>query len=98
VGFRSRLELYLVGDNVVAASLRSLAGPAGEMPLYASNIFFAEAGAGGTLDLQDHAHVNIVGGFRRESVVGTAGAASLTLGMTTVGACAYTLVEKRRMN
>lgn len=98
VGFRSRLELYLVGDNVVAASLRSLAGPAGEMPLYASNIFFAEAGAGGTLDLQDHSHTNIVGGFRRESVVGTAGAASLTLGMTTVGACAYTLVEKRRMN
>jgi hypothetical protein len=98
VGFRSRLELYLVGDNVVAASLRSLAGPAGEMPLQASNIFFAEAGAGGTLDLQDHSHANIVGGFRRGSVVGTAGAASLTLGMTSVSACAYTLVERRRMN
>jgi hypothetical protein len=98
VGFRTRFEIYMVGDNVVAASLRSLAGPAGEMPLYASNIFFVEAGAGGTLNLQDHAHANIIGGFRRESVVGTAGAASLTMGMTTVSACAYTLVEKRRMN
>jgi hypothetical protein len=98
VGFRSRLELYLVGDNVVAASLRSLAGPDGEMPLQASNIFFVEAGAGGTLNLQDHSHANIVGGLRRETVVGTGGTAGLTLGMTTVSACAYTLVEKRRMN
>lgn len=98
VGFRSRLELYLVGDNVVAASLRGLAGPAGEMPLMSSNIFFVEAGAGGTLNLQDSFHANIVGGLRRAGAVGTAGAASLTLGMTTVSACAYTLVEKRRMN
>lgn len=96
--FRTRFEIYTVGDNVMAASVRGLVGPDGEFPLESMSVFFAQSGAAGTLDFQDHAHGNIVGDFRRLGALGTTGTANLTLGHMHVPACAYSLVEKRRMN
>lgn len=96
--FRTRFEVYTVGDNVMATSLRGLVGPDGEFPLESMNVFFVQAGAGGTLDFQDHARGNVVGGFHRLSTLGATGTANLTLGHMNVPACTYSLVEKRRMN
>ena len=97
-GIRTRFEVYTVGDNVVAASLRALVGPAGEAPLESGNVFFAENGTGGALEFQSHDHSPVVGGFHRLTALGAAGAANLTLGMHTLSGCAFTLVDKRKMN
>jgi hypothetical protein len=97
-GVRTRLDIYTVGDNVVAASVRGLVGPAGEAPLESNTVFFAANGSGGALELQTHDRSPLVGGFHRLAAVGAAGAADLTLGHRHLNACAYTLREKRRMN
>jgi hypothetical protein len=97
-GFRTRFELYTVGDNVVAASLRGLVGPAGEIPLEAGNIFFAENGTGGALEMLSHDRSPVLGGFHRLATVGAAGTADLILGMRHLNGCAFSLVEKHRMN
>jgi hypothetical protein len=95
---RTRVEIYSVGDNVVSASVRGLVGPDGEPPMESTTVFFAEAGAGGTLELQSHDHTPIVGGLHRLSTVGAAGTADLTLGHLHLSGCAFTMTEKRRMN
>jgi hypothetical protein len=78
--------------------MRGLVGPDGEFPLESMSVFFVRTGAGGTLDFQDHAGGNVAGGFRRLGSLGATGAANLTLGHMNVPACAYSLIEKRRMN
>lgn len=97
-GFRTRFELYTVGDNVVAASIRGLVGPEGEAPLESNNVFFVEYGTAGALEIQSHDHSSLIGGFRRLAAPGAAGVADLTLGNRHITACAFTLVEKRKMN
>ncbi|MEO6095494.1 MAG: hypothetical protein ABIW76_07410 [Fibrobacteria bacterium] len=97
-GFRTRFELYTVGDNVVAASIRGLVGAAGEAPLESNNVFFVEYGAAGTLEIQSHDHSSLIGGFHRLAAPSSAGVADLTLGHIHISACAFTLVEKRKMN
>lgn len=96
--FRTRFEVYTVNDNVMATSVRGLVGPDGEIPMESISVFFAQSGAGGTLDFQDNAHGNVVGGFHRLGTLGATGTATLTLGHMNIPGCAYSLVEKRRMN
>jgi hypothetical protein len=69
-----RLELYLIGDKVVAANVNSyptdgmLAAP--DVPV----IFFAEADADGSLSLQGYDHGAIFDAFVRKAAVGETGA------------------------
>ena len=97
-GVRTRLELYTIGDNIVAASLRGLVGPAGELPFQPEQIFFVVDGTGGTITAQTHDRSAILENFHRLATVGAAGTNDLRLGHFTLTAAAYTLREKRKMN
>lgn len=99
-GIRTRFEIYTVGDNIVAASLRGLVGPRGEHPVETPIVSFVEAsGGGGLLSVQDYAHAPILDGFIRLPAPGISGRTDLALGMgIRVTGASYLLVEKRRMN
>lgn len=87
-----------IGDNIVAASLRGLVGPAGEIPVEPEKIFFVVDGAGGTLTAQSHDRTAIVDGFRRLAAAGATGTADLRLGHVSLTGAAYAYLERRKMN
>lgn len=95
--FRVRLELYTIGDNLVAASTRALTGPNGEFPIESVIVFHAKEESGG-LTLEANGSQPIVKSFKRLPAVGEAGKADLTMSLIHVPACAYSLLEKRKVN
>ncbi len=96
-----RLELYLIGDNVVAANVNSyptdgmLAAP--DVPV----IFFAEAAADGSLSLQGYDRGPVFDGFVRGTAVGTTGTVPWNpdgMGGSAVQTLSYRLTEIKKMN
>jgi hypothetical protein len=95
-----RLELYLNGDNVVAATLIAYPTDGDFAPPEVPVIFFAEEEAGGALDLQNYERSPVFDSFVRKTTVGEGGTVTWNSGghgavPRTVG---YTLTDKRRMN
>ena len=68
--FGMRLELYLIGDNVVAASVHSYPTDGNFAPPEVPTIFFADAKEDGSLSLQGYDKAPIFDGFARKPVVG----------------------------
>jgi hypothetical protein len=96
--FRVRLEIYSIGDNIVAASTRALVGPNGEFPVEPDKVISVKDEAGGTFRVENNKQNPIVEGFHRLTTAGETGNANLTLSMIHVDAAAYTMVEKRKIN
>ena len=95
---RARLEVYLVGDNILACVTRALTGPQGEFPVEPVNAWYVKEQTHGTLLAEDNKHEPIVSGFRRLSAPGATSVCDLTMSMIHAPATKYTLVEKRKMN
>jgi hypothetical protein len=96
-----RLELYLIGDNVVAANVNSYPTDGTLAPPEVPVIFFADAAADGSLSLQGYDHSAIFDGFARKTAVGATGTVPWNSGgvagspTQTLG---YRLAEIRKMN
>jgi len=68
-----RLELYLIGDNVVAANVNSFPTDGALAPPEVPVIFFADENTDGSLSLQAYDHTPIFNGFVRKASVGESG-------------------------
>jgi hypothetical protein len=96
-----RLELYLIGDNVVAATVNAYPVDGELAPPEVPVIFFAEAKSDGSLSLQDYDHTALFDGFVRKAAVGDEGTVPWDshgragLGSQTL---AYRLAEIKKMN
>lgn len=95
-----RLELYLIGDNVVAATVISYPTDGSFAPPEIPVIFFAEEGSGGTLDLEDYQHGKLFDDFARKASVGQTGTVGWNPSTHAQAAqsLTYRLAEIRRMN
>ncbi len=95
-----RLELYLMGDNVVAANANSYPTDQTLAPPEVPVIFFVQDKGNGSLSLQNYERKAIFDGFQRKQIVGTEGnvnwdATSMSQNMQTL---TYHLVEIKKMN
>jgi hypothetical protein len=95
---RTRVEIYTVGDNIVAVSVRGLIGKNGEDPWVTSNIYFVNSSADGTLVAEDPDHKAAISGFHRLTEIGSKGTGSINYGYFTVEEMSCTLIEKRKIN
>jgi hypothetical protein len=96
-----RLELYLIGDNVVAANVNAYPTDGALAPSEVPVIFFADEKADGSLSLQGYDHAAIFDGFARKSSVGEAGAVSWMpegASGTAAQTLTYHLTEIKKMN
>jgi hypothetical protein len=95
-----RLELYLIGDNVVAATVLSYPTDGSFSPPEVPVIFYAEEESGGALDLQNYERSAIFDGFLRKSAVDQEGTVSWNPDPVHQSAqtLTYRLAEIRRMN
>ena len=95
-----RLELYLIGDNVVAATVLSYPTDGNFAPPEVPVIFFASEESGGALDLEDYQHGKLFDDFTRRSTVGQTG--TVTWNPATHNQASqtltYRLAEIRQMN
>lgn len=95
-----RLELYLIGDNVVAATVNSYPTDGNLAPPEVPVIFFAEEKDGGSLSLQGYDRKPVFDGFQRKRTVGQEGTvlwdpSSMAQAAQTM---AYRLTEIKKMN
>lgn len=95
-----RLEVYLNGDNVVAATVTSYPTDGGFAPPEVPVIFFAVEGTGGSLDLQNYERSPVFDDFVRKSAVGETGTVTWNSGghAAVPQTLSYRLTEIRRMN
>jgi hypothetical protein len=95
-----RLELYLIGDNVVAATVHSYPLDGNFAPPEVPSIFFAEEDGDGSLDLQDWNRNAVFDGFARKSAAGQTGTVlwNPSTHAQEARTLEYTLTEIRRMN
>lgn len=95
-----RLELYLIGDNVVAASVHSYPTDGGFAPPEVPVIFFADEKDDGTLSLQGWDRAAVFDGFARKQSVGEEGTVAWDPSSHAQQAqtLTYRLAEIRRMN
>ncbi len=95
-----RLELYLIGDNVVAATLNSYPTDGSLAPPDVPTIFFAEDKGDGSLSLQNYDHSPVFDGFLRRQVVGQEGTVLWNAGPLSQDAqtLTYRLAEIKKMN
>ncbi|GEM_PF-3938627 len=70
IGIRTRVELYLVENNIVAINLRGLSGPGGGPPVDPMGAFSVANGTDGDLVVEDWNHTSLLPGFRRLGAVG----------------------------
>ncbi|HKP98660.1 MAG TPA: hypothetical protein VJ385_23215 [Fibrobacteria bacterium] len=98
--FGMRLELYLIGDNVVAATVHSYPTDGNLAPPEVPVIFFAQAKEDGSLSLQDYARSPVFDGFLRKPSVGQEGSVAWDPGAHGQPArtLAYRLTEIKKMN
>jgi hypothetical protein len=96
-----RLELYLIGTNVVAATVNSYPTDGNLAPPEVPVIFFAEEKADGSLSLQGYDHGALFDGFARKGAVGETGTVAWNpeagTGLTAQ-TLSYRLAEIRKMN
>ena len=99
--FGMRLELYLIGDNVVAAAVNAFPVDGIVAPPEVPVIFFAEEKSDGSLSLQNYDHTPLFDGFVRQAAVGDQGFVewkySGGAGLETQG-LSYWLTEIKKMN
>jgi hypothetical protein len=95
-----RLELYLIGDNVVAATVNSYPTDGRLAPPEAPVIFFADQKADGSLSLQGYDHAALFDGFVRKAAVGQEGTVPWNSGGTgaTTQTLTYRLTEIKKVN
>jgi hypothetical protein len=96
-----RLELYLIGDNVVAANVHSYPTDGMLAPPDVPVIFFADADADGSLRLEGYDHGAIFDGFVRKTAVGATGTVPWNSGGmagTSAQTLSYRLAEIKKMN
>jgi hypothetical protein len=95
-----RLELYLIGDNVVAATVNSYPTDGTLAPPDVPTIFFADAKADGSLSLQNYDHSPIFDGFVRKQAVDEQGTVSWDASSMSqdVQTLTYRLAEIKKMN
>jgi hypothetical protein len=95
-----RLELYLIGDNVVAATVHSYPIDGNFAPPEVPAIFFAEEDGSGALDLQDWNRSAVFDGFVRKNAAGQTGTVlwNPSTHAQEARTLEYTLAEIRRMN
>jgi hypothetical protein len=97
-----RLELYLIGDNVVAGTAQSYPTDGNLPPSEPPIIYYAVGKADGSLSLQDYKGRPIFDGFVRKSIVGEEGSVPWGYGASADGrdarSLAYKLTEIKKMN
>jgi|GEM_PF-2964685 len=95
-----RLELYLIGDNLVAATMTSYPTDGNLAPPEAPTIFFADTKGDGSLSLQNYDRSPIFDGFQRMTSVGGEGTVAWDPGVSGQNAqtLSYHLVESRKAN
>jgi hypothetical protein len=98
--FGMRLELYLIGDNVVAATVNSYPTDDTLAPPDVPVIFFAEEKSDGSLSLEAYDHGAVFDGFVRKHTAGEEG--TVKWDASTMGQDAqtltYSLTEIKKMN
>lgn len=95
-----RLELYLIGDNVVASTVNAYPTDAALAPPDVPVIFFAAAKSDGSLSLQGYDRSPIFDGFQRKHTLGQEGTvlwdgSSMSQAAETL---TYHLTEIKKMN
>ena len=95
-----RLELYLIGDNVVAASVHSYPADGNFAPPEVPVIFFADAKDDGSLSLQGWDRAPVFDGFVRKQAVGEEGSVAWdpVSHAQQARTLTFRLAEIRRMN
>jgi hypothetical protein len=97
-----RLELYLIGDNVVASTAQSYPTDGNLRPSEPPIIYFVVAKADGSLSLMDYKSRPIFDGFVRKTTVGEEGSVPWGYGASADGHDApvltYHLAEIKKMN
>ena len=97
-----RLELYLIGDNVVASTAQSYPADGNLPPSEPPIIYYAVGKADGSLSLQDYRSRPIFDGFTRKTTVGNEGSAPWGYGASADGhdarSLTYKLTEIEKMN
>jgi hypothetical protein len=96
-----RLELYLIGDNVVAATVLAYPTDGNLAPPEVPVIFFADENPSGGLDLEDYQHHPIFQGFLRKTAVGQTGTVHWdpdAMNGQSAQDLGYTLTEIRQVN
>jgi hypothetical protein len=97
-----RLELYLIGDNVVASTAQSYPTDGNLPPSEPPIIYYAVGRADGSLSLQDYKSRPIFDGFVRKTTVGEEGSVPWGYGASADGRDArsltYKLAEIKKMN
>jgi hypothetical protein len=95
-----RLEIYLNGDNVVAATVTSYPTDGDFAPPEVPVIFFAEDRPDGALDLLNHGRSPVFDGFVRKTTAGQTGTVTWNSGghAATPQSVGYRLTDIRRMN
>lgn len=95
-----RLELYLIGDNVVASTVNAYPTDENLAPPDVPVIFFAAAKGDGSLSLQSYDHSPIFDGFLRKQAVGQEGTVQWDGSAMSQDAqsLTYHLAEIKKMN
>ncbi len=97
-----RLDLYLIGDNVVASTAQSYPTDGNLPPSEPPIIYFVVGKADGSLSLQDNLSRPIFDGFMRKTKVGEEGSVPWGYGASADGHDApiltYKLAEIKKMN
>jgi hypothetical protein len=97
--FGMRLELYLIGDNVVASTAQSYPTDGNLPPSEPPIIYYAVGKEDGSLSLQDYKSRPIFDGFVRKTAVGEEGSVLWGYGATPEApSLTYKLTEIKKMN
>lgn len=98
--YAMRLELYFIGDNVVAATVHAYPTDGNFAPPEVPTIFFADAKEDGSLSLQGYDRKPIFDGFQRKTAVGQEGTVPWDpSGMAQdAQTLSYRLTEIKKMN
>ncbi|MDB5103139.1 MAG: hypothetical protein JWP91_828 [Fibrobacteres bacterium] len=98
--FGMRLELYLIGDNLVATTVHTYPTDGNLAPQDAPAVYFAEEKEDGSLSLQNYDHSPIFDGFVRKTTVGQEGSVAYNPGAQggTAHTLTYRLTEIKKAN